>query len=91
MRFSGTLPIDALNALFTLVDPHGVGDKYRDFAGQVKNSARARRFVAMEDWLADGVPLAAPVAREALGGWYGGNTTAQGRWRVAGLAVDPAH
>ena len=89
MRFSNTLPIDALNALFTLVDPHGVGDKYRDFAGQLKDSARARRFVAMEDWLADGVPLAAPVAREALGGWYGANTTALGRWRVAGLAVDP--
>jgi polyhydroxyalkanoate synthase len=90
MNFSSTLPIDALNALFTLVDPQGVGDKYRDFAGQPKNSARARRFVAMEDWLADGVPLAAPVAREALGGWYGANTPARGRWRVAGLAVDPA-
>ena len=90
MRFSNTLPIDALNALFTMVDPHGVGGKYRDFAGQQKNSARARRFVAMEDWLADGVPLAAPVAREALGGWYGANTPARGHWRVAGLAVDPA-
>ena len=44
----------------------------------------------MEDWLADGVPLAAPVAREALGGWYGANTPARGNWRVAGLAVDPA-
>ncbi len=26
-------------------------------------SERARMFVALEDWLADGVPLAAPVAR----------------------------
>ncbi len=60
MKFSGTLPIDALQSLFT-----------------------------MEDWLADGVPLAAPVARETLGGWFGGNTTARGQWRVAGLNVDP--
>ena len=90
MQVSSTLPIDALNALFAMVDPHGVGDKFRDFAGQQKGSARARRFVAMEDWLADGVPLAAPVAREALAGWYGANTTARGRWRVAGLTVDPA-
>ncbi|MDE2238863.1 MAG: alpha/beta fold hydrolase [Rhodospirillales bacterium] len=89
MQFSGTLPIDALNAMFTMVDPYGVGDKYRDFAGQDKVGARARRFVAMEDWLADGVPLAAPVAREALTGWYGANATARGEWRVAGLAVDP--
>ncbi|OYV38699.1 MAG: poly-beta-hydroxybutyrate polymerase [Acidocella sp. 20-61-6] len=90
LRFSGTLPIDALNTLFTLIDPHGVGDKYRDFAGQTKTSPRARRFVAMEDWLADGVPLAAPVARETLGGWYGANTPATGKWRVAGLPIDPA-
>ena len=90
MQFSGTLPIDALNAMFAMMDPHGVGNKYRDFAGQDKASPRARRFVAMEDWLADGVPLAAPVAREALSGWYGTNTPARGQWRVAGLAVDPA-
>uniref|UniRef100_UPI001B8041AC alpha/beta fold hydrolase n=1 Tax=Acidocella facilis TaxID=525 RepID=UPI001B8041AC len=90
MQFSGTLPIDALNTMFAMVDPFGVGEKYRDFAGQDKASARARRFVAMEDWLADGVPLAAPVAREALSGWYGANSTARGQWRVAGLAVDPA-
>jgi polyhydroxyalkanoate synthase subunit PhaC len=90
LGFSGTLTIDALNTLFAMIDPYGVGEKYRDFAGQDKSSARARRFVAMEDWLADGVPLAAPVAREALGGWYGANTPARGNWRVAGLPVDPA-
>lgn len=90
MQLSGTLPIDALNTLFTMIDPHGVGDKYRDFASQDKTTLRARRFVAMEDWLADGVPLAGPVARETLGGWYGDNTPAHGQWRIAGLPVDPA-
>jgi len=90
MQFSGALPIDALQTLFTMIDPFGVGEKYRSFAQADKTSPRARRFVAMEDWLADGVPLAAPVAREAIGGWYGANTPAEGNWRVAGLAVDPA-
>jgi polyhydroxyalkanoate synthase len=74
-----------------MIDPFGVGEKYRSFAQLDKSSLRARRFVAMEDWLADGVPLAAPVARETIGGWYGANTPAQGNWRVAGLAVDPAN
>jgi polyhydroxyalkanoate synthase len=90
MQASGTLPIDALNTLFAMVDPFGVGEKYRDFAGQDKASSRARRFVAMEDWLADGVPLSAPVARETLQGWYGENRTVCGTWRVAGLPVLPA-
>jgi polyhydroxyalkanoate synthase len=91
LRFSGTLPIDVLQTLFTMIDPFGVGEKYRNFAGQDKNLLRARRFVAMEDWLADGVPLAAPVARETLGGWYGTNAAANGNWRVAGLPVIPEH
>jgi poly(3-hydroxyalkanoate) synthetase len=89
MRFSGTLPIDVLQTLFTMIDPFGVGEKYRNFAGQDKTLPRARRFVAMEDWLADGVPLAAPIARETLGGWYGTNAAANGAWRVAGLPVLP--
>lgn len=90
LQFSNTLPIDVLNTFFTMIDPHGVGEKYRNFAAQDKSSHRATRFIAMEDWLADGVPLVAPVAREALSGWYGANTTSRGQWRVAGLPVDPS-
>ena len=90
MHFSGTLPIDALQTLFAMIDPFGVGEKYRSFAQADKASPRARRFVAMEDWLADGVPLAAPVTREAIGGWYGASNPALGNWRVARLAVNPA-
>jgi polyhydroxyalkanoate synthase len=89
MKLSATLPIDALQTLFTMIDPFGVGEKYRDFSTQDSSSARARRFVAMEDWLADGVPLAAPIARETIGGWYGANSPASGAWRVAGLPVRP--
>jgi polyhydroxyalkanoate synthase len=89
MQASGTLPIDALQTLFTMIDPNNVAEKYRDFARQDPDSARAQRFVAMEDWLADGVPLAAPVARETIGGWYGANTPAAGAWRVAGLPITP--
>ncbi len=90
MKVSNTLPVDALQTLFAMIDPFGVGEKYRGFAALDPESPRARRFVALEDWLNDGVPLAAPVARETIGGWYGGNMPGQGNWRVAGLPVDPA-
>lgn len=89
LQFSNTLPIDVLNTFFVMADPSNVGEKYRDFAMQDKNSPRAKRFVAIEDWLADGVPLVAKVAREALSDWYGANTTARGVWLVAGLPVNP--
>jgi poly(3-hydroxyalkanoate) synthetase len=89
LGFNGTLPIDALQLLFTLLDPDGIAGKYREFASVDQDSDRARQFVAMEDWLNDGVPLAAPVARECLAGWYGENTPARGTWRIAGLPVRP--
>ena len=89
LRFAGALSIDALQTLFVLLDPFGVGDKYRAFGRLPQDSDRARLFVALEDWLNDGIPLAAPVARECLSGWYGANAPARGEWRIAGLPVDP--
>ena len=89
LGFSRALPVDAIQAMFAQLDPGGIAGKFRAFARLPTDSDRARLFVALEDWLNDGVPLAAPVARECLGGWYGANTPAAGTWRVAGLPVDP--
>ena len=68
LAFNDTLPVDMLQVLFAMLDPWGVADKYRGFARLDPASERAKLFVALEDWLNDGVPLAAPVARECLGG-----------------------
>jgi poly(3-hydroxyalkanoate) synthetase len=89
LAFANALPVDALQLLFAMLDPYGIAGKYRAFASLDPASARARLFVALEDWLNDGVPLAAPVARECLADWYGRNTPGRGEWRVAGLPVDP--
>jgi poly(3-hydroxyalkanoate) synthetase len=83
----GALPVDALQMLFSLLEPGSVAAKYRDFGHQAQDSARAQMFVAIEDWLNDGVPLAAPVAREVISNWYGANGPTEGSWRVAGLKV----
>jgi poly(3-hydroxyalkanoate) synthetase len=90
MEATGTLPVDWLQALFAMLDPWALQEKFRSFGRLDQGSARARMFVALEDWLNDGVPLAAPVARETLSGWYGRNEPARGEWRVAGWPVDPS-
>jgi poly(3-hydroxyalkanoate) synthetase len=90
MRFSNSLSVDLVQTLFALLDPYGIAAKYRGFARLDQSGRKAQLFVALEDWLNDGVPLAAPVARECLKDWYGANLPAQRRWRVAGLPVDPA-
>jgi poly(3-hydroxyalkanoate) synthetase len=91
MALTGTLPVDLIQVLFAMLDPAAIADKFRSFSRLDPRSERARRFVALEDWLNDGIPLAAPVARETLGDWYGENTPARGEWRVAGLPVDPSN
>lgn len=83
------LPVEALQALFASIDPVSVGRKFAAFADLKPEGTAARDFVAIEDWLNDGVPLAAAVARECLFSWYGRNDPASGRWVVGGRPVTP--
>jgi poly[(R)-3-hydroxyalkanoate] polymerase subunit PhaC len=89
VRWLGVLPVDVLQALLASLDPNLVPNKLRAFARLDPASPEAEAFVALEDWLNDGVPLAGPVAEECLTGWYGENRPGEGRWRVAGQAVRP--
>lgn len=84
------LPLDLLQAMFASLDPGMIPRKFRAFAGMRTHSARARDFVALEDWLNDGVPLTANVARDTLFGWYGDNLPGRGLWEVGGETVEPA-
>ncbi len=86
---TGTLTVDALQAILGQAEHPAIAARYRAFATLDQDGARDVDFVALEDWLADGVPLAAPVARACLGEWYGANTPAHGTWRVAGTAIRP--
>ncbi len=85
-----TVPVDTIQSLFAFADPLSVAEKYRAFAGLDPHSERATMFVALEDWLADGVPLAASAAHECFGLWYGENAPGRSTWTVAGEPVDPA-
>jgi len=84
------LPVDIIQTLFASLQPMLIEAKFRRFALMDPESAEAEAFVALEDWLNDGVALAAPTARDCLVGWYRDNDPAEGRWRVGGETVDPA-
>ncbi|MFH1806952.1 MAG: alpha/beta fold hydrolase [Pseudomonadota bacterium] len=83
------LPVDVLQTLFASLDPFMMGEKFRRFAAMKPGSARARDFVALEDWLNDGVPLTRRVAIECLIGWYVENRPAKGDWQIEGLPITP--
>lgn len=85
----GAVPVSLFQTLFALVDPMQASVKFRRFAALDPDSRAARHFVALEDWLADGVPMSAPAARDLLVDWQIRNVTAAGRWRFLGGRVDP--
>ena len=87
-RFRALLPA-VLLCIMTLPDPLLAARKFSHFAKLAPKSAAARNFVALGDWLNDGVVLSGGVARECLLGWYGENLPARGRWQVSGNAVHP--
>ena len=85
----GDVPVDVLQLFFAGLDPFLVLRKFQRFANVDPDSAQARRFVALEDWLNDGISLSMPVARECLFGWYGRNEPAMIQWAIAGEKIDP--
>ena len=86
---TGCLPVEIIQALFQTLDPFLAERKFIRFAGLDPASGEARRFVALEDWINDGVPLPLSVATECMRGWYGDNLPGRGLWRVGETAVDP--
>ena len=85
----GALPVEAIQSLFFMLDPFTAERKFTRFATLDPNGDRARAFVALEDWVNDGVPLAAAVARDCARSWYGENEPARSRWQIRGETVDP--
>ncbi len=86
---AASLPVELVQSLFFLLDPFLAERKFVRFAALDPVAEEARGFVALEDWINDGVPLPLTVARECLRSWYGDNAPGRGVWRVGGRAVRP--
>ena len=86
---SDPLPVSVIQTLFLALDPFLAERKFLRFGALDQAGAAARAFVALEDWINDGVPLARKVAVECLQAWYGDNVPARGAWQVGGRPVRP--
>ena len=82
-------PLSVIQFLFLMLDPFLAERKFIRFAALDPKGPAARGFVALEDWINDGVPLAHNVAVECLQSWYGDNAPARGEWRVGGQVARP--
>lgn len=86
----GLVPVSFLQTLFALVNPMQAAMKFQKLARFDPRGAAAELFVALEDWLADGVPMPAAAARDLLVGWQIRNLTGSDDWRFLGGRVVPS-
>lgn len=84
----GNMKVDWLQILFSSLYPDQALKKFSRFAHMEEGSDAADIFVAVEDWLNDGVPLPAGVAKTAVKDWFLGNATVCGQWELDGRAVN---
>ena len=78
----GMVPVSLFQFLFTLVNPLQAALKFQKLARLDPDGPAARLFVALEDWLADGVPMPAGAAKDLLLGFAGDRNRTAAR-RVA--------
>ena len=83
------VPVSVFQMLFALVNPIQAALKFQKLARLDPDGPAARLFVALEDWLADGVPMPVGAAQDLLLGWQIRNRPATGGWRFLGAPVDP--
>jgi polyhydroxyalkanoate synthase len=83
------LPVAVIQMLFLALDPFLAERKFIRFGTLDPEGTAARGFVALEDWINDGVPLAHQVALECAGSWYRDNAPMRGTWQVDGRPVRP--
>lgn len=81
------LPLGWIQTVFASLDPMSTARKFAGFAAMDPASPEAGIFVAVEDWLNDGVDLPAGIARAPIEEWFIGNRPFRGEWRIGGRTV----
>jgi polyhydroxyalkanoate synthase len=75
--------------LFYLTDPINFAEKYKRFNMLDEGSEAYNRFLAVENWVNDTVPLTSSFARECLIDWACNNMTLKEEWRVGDMIISP--
>jgi len=84
----GTIPPQVVQTFFAMRDMEAGTRKFRRFGAGDPMDAAAKRFVAIEDWLNDGIGIPLPVALECFGEWLVDNALVQGAWDIGGRALE---
>lgn len=78
------VPDWVIQQLFALVKPFDAARKFRKFSQMDPQSSATKKFVVLEDWLADGVGMSGPAAKNLLIDWQVNDQVRHGQWHVMG-------
>lgn len=81
------LPESWMQAVFATLDPEGSIRKFASFANMEEGDEREQIFIAVEDWLNEGVDLPANIALTCMEEWYESNKPFTGEWAVCATPV----
>ena len=86
----GHLPMDWMQTVFASLDPVYAAQKFAKFAAMDAESEESALFVAVEDWLKDGIDLPAALARQPIDEWFLCNCPGLGQWVDAAQIPAPS-
>ncbi len=87
MKQHSRLPDSWMQAVFATLDPEGAIRKFASFSNMPEDAPQAEIFVAVEDWLNDGLDLPAGIAATCMEDWYGENLPVAGTWVVGDTSI----
>jgi len=79
------IPSVFLQSMFLLMSASSIEEKFR----KLYSCKDINGFMAIEEWLNDGVDLTVPVAKELFINWVHKNTPFKGEWLVKGKIINP--
>ncbi len=74
--------------VFHMIDPWRVQEKFSKYP--FLSDGEKNHFLAVEQWVNDGVPLANQVAEECFVDWPQGNILANHQWKIGRRWIEPA-
>ncbi|MBN8543167.1 MAG: alpha/beta fold hydrolase [Alphaproteobacteria bacterium] len=81
------VPNVIVQTMFHLINPWHVQKKYSAYP--LLSAEEKKHFLAVEQWVNDGVPLTQKVAEECLVDWPQGNMLASHQWKIGRKWIEP--
>jgi polyhydroxyalkanoate synthase len=86
----GSLPANWIQSVFAAINAERTVQKFANFPKLEPDGEQAQLFVAVEDWLNDGIDFPGQMADDCIVGWYGKNIPGRGQWKIGRKTINAA-